>query len=86
MATGSSSGLFTIGSNAAGQPQFVIENMGTWVDPSTSTGFNNTANSAQYGAQGASTTAVYYRITARSWNPDSSTDRAVVTLQAMYKQ
>lgn len=83
---GTASGQFTAGLNANYQPQFVIENMGTWVDPSTSTGFGQTANAAAYGAQGASTTAVYYRVTARSADPANVGDRAVVTLQAMYKQ
>lgn len=84
--TGNGSGLFTIGANAASQPQFVIENMGTWADPNGTTGFNQTANSFQYGANGTSSTAVYYRITARSGDPAVVGDRAVVTLQAMYKQ
>lgn len=76
------SGLFSF----ALQPQYIIENLGTWPDPSTTTGFGQTANAAQYGAQGATTTAVYYRITARSADPGTIGDRAVVTLQAMYKQ
>lgn len=86
VATGTGNSLFTIALNAAAQPQYVIENMGTWPDPSSSTGFGQTANAAQYGAQGATTTAVYYRITARSGDPAAIGDRAVVTLQAMYKQ
>ncbi len=86
VATGTGNSLFTIALNAAAQPQYVIENMGTWPDPSSSTGFGQTANAAQYGAQGATTTAVYYRITARSGDPANIGDRAVVTLQAMYKQ
>lgn len=72
--------------NAAGQPQYVIENMGTFVDPNSNTGFGQTANAAQYGAQGASMTAIYYRITARSGDPAVVGDRAVVIVQAMYKQ
>lgn len=72
--------------NAAGQPQYVIENMGTFVDPNSSTGFGQTANAAQYGAQGASMTAIYYRITSRSGDPAVVGDRAVVIVQAMYKQ
>lgn len=79
-------GDFTVGANAAGQPQYVIENMGTYADPSSSVGYTQTANSAQYGAQGVTTTAIYYRITARSGDPAVIGDRAVVLLQAMYKQ
>ena len=77
---------FLKAANAVSQPQYVIENMGTFVDPSSSTGFGQTANAAQYGAQGASTTASYYRITARSGDPAQIGDRAVAVLQAMYKQ
>jgi len=77
---------YTVGTTAAGQPQYVIENMGTFINPNSATGFGQSANGAQYGAQGASTTAVYYRITARSGDPSTIGDRAVVTLQAMYRQ
>lgn len=79
---------YTAGNTAAGQPQFVVEDMGTFVDPSSSTGFGQSANGAQYGAQGVSSTAEYYRITARSGDPTTpaGADRSVVTLQAMYKQ
>jgi type IV pilus assembly protein PilX len=77
---------FEINDNAATQPQYVIENMGTWPDPSSSTGYTQSANAAQYGASGVSVTAVFYRITARSGDPDDAGDRATVTLQAMYKQ
>ncbi|NKF23168.1 pilus assembly PilX family protein [Solimonas marina] len=81
-----STGEFEHAANATGQPQFVIENMGNYSDPNSNTGFGQTANAAQYGAQGVTTTAVYYRITARSGDPDEIGERAVVTLQAMYKQ
>lgn len=84
--TVASNSVYGAGGNAASQPQYVIENMGTFVDPVSSTGFGQTANAAQYGAQGASSTAVYYRITARSGDPAVVGDRAVVVLQAMYKQ
>jgi type IV pilus assembly protein PilX len=77
---------FTAGNTSASQPQYIIENMGQWVDPNSDTGFNQTANAAQYGAQGTSSTATYYRITARSGDPSTVGDRAVVTLQAFVKQ
>ncbi len=86
VATGTTAGQFTVGSVAAGQPQYVVENMGNWVDTTSSTGFNQSANSQNYGAQGTSTTAVYYRVTARSGDPAVVGDRAVVMLQAMIKQ
>lgn len=84
--SGSATGQFAKSSVAISQPQFVVESMGNWFDPSSSTGYNQSANSAQYGAQGTSTTSVYYRITARSGDPATVGDRAVVTLQATIKQ
>ncbi|MHB1273755.1 MAG: pilus assembly PilX family protein [Rhodanobacter sp.] len=80
------SGQFTKSAVAQSQPQFVVEDMGNFADPSSSTGFNQSANAKQYQAQGASTTAIFYRITARSGDPATVGDRAVVTLQAMIKQ
>lgn len=77
---------FDGGGTAAAPPQYVIESMGTYIDPSSSTGFSQSANSAQYNAPGSSMTAIYYRITARSGDPAAIGERAVVTLQAMYKQ
>lgn len=86
VATGTATGQYTASATAYGQPQFVVESMGNWVDQNTNTGFGQTANSRQYGAQGASGTAVYYRITARSGDPAVVGDRAVVTVQAVVKQ
>ncbi len=83
---GTGTGQYSASAVAAGQPQYVIENMGQWPDPNNNVGFNQTANAAQYGAQGASTASVYYRITARSSDPANVGDRAIVTLQAMVKQ
>jgi type IV pilus assembly protein PilX len=84
--SGTGAGQFTKSSLAASQPQYVIENMGNWYDPSTSTGYGQSANAHNYGAQGTSTTSVYYRVTARSGNPAEVGDRAVVVLQSMIKQ
>lgn len=85
---GTGSGLYTAGDLATGQPQYVVENMGNWQDPDSSTGYNQSANAHNYGAQGLSTTVTYYRVTARSGDPTSSSasGRAMVTLQAMIKQ
>lgn len=77
---------FNASAAGTGQPQYVVENMGAFADPSSSTGFGQTANSAQYGAQGASTTSIFYRITARSADPTTVGDRSVVVLQATVKQ
>lgn len=84
--TGTGTGDYTASATAYGQPQFVVESMGNWVDQNTNTGFGQTANSRNYGVQGASGTAVYYRITARSGDPAVVGDRAVVTVQAIVKQ
>ncbi|WP_430389213.1 pilus assembly PilX family protein [Dyella sp. 20L07] len=81
-----SSDQYTASGVAAGQPQYVIENMGNWQDPDSGTGSNQSANSHNYGAQGASTTVIYYRVTARSGNPAKTENRAMVTLQSMIKQ
>lgn len=86
LATGTGTGQYTASATAYGQPQFVVENMGNWVDQSTNTGFGQTGNSRNYGVQGASSTGVYYRITARSGDPAVVGDRAVVTVQAVFKQ
>lgn len=83
---GTGSGQYSADTVAAGQPQYIIENMGDWPDPNLNVGYNQSANAAQYGAQGTATSAIYYRITARSSNPTNTGDRAIVTLQAMVKQ
>lgn len=84
--SGTGAGQFAASSLAVSQPQYVIENMGNWYDPSTSTGYGQSANAHNYGAQGTSTTSVYYRVTARSGNPAAVGDRAVVVLQSIIKQ
>lgn len=74
------------GTSAAAQPQFVIQYMGSWVSSSQGTGFGQSANANQYGAQGVSVSTPYYRVTARSGDPAQVGDRAVVTLQTVVKQ
>ena len=86
VAAGTAAGQYTPSGAATPNPQYVVENMGNWIDQSTNTGFGNTANSRNYGVQGASGTAVYYRVTARSGDPAVVGDRAVVTVQVMVKQ
>lgn len=84
--SGTGSGLYTVDGLSTGQPQYVVENMGNWQDPDSSTGYNQSANAHNYGAQGLSTTVTYYRVTARSGDPAAASGRALVTLQAMIKQ
>lgn len=81
-----STSQYTASTIATGQPQYVIENMGNYQDPSNNTGFNQSANSHNYGVNGGSITNIYYRVTARSGDPSQVDGRAVVVLQAMIKQ
>ena len=83
---GTAAGDYTPSAAAASQPQYVVENMGNWVNQKTSTGFGSTANSRNYGVQGSSGTSVYYRITARSGDPALVGDHSVVTIQVVVKQ
>lgn len=83
---GTGAGQYTASNMVVSQPQYVVENMGNFVDPTSSTGYNQSANAHNYGAQGLSTTAIYYRVTARSGDPSVVGDRSVVFLQAMIKQ
>lgn len=75
-------GDYTKSSVAFSQPEYVVENMGLWPDPDSTTGVQLSGSAGQYGAQGTSTTVNYFRVTARSSAPAASGDRAVVTLQA----
>ncbi len=83
---GNAAGQFTKGALAAAQPQYVIENMGEWADPDSDAGFGQNASSHNYGVSGGSTSVVYYRITARSGDPATVGDRAMVVLQTVIKQ
>lgn len=74
------------GGNVVSQPQYVIEDLGDFRNPDTSTGFSLTANSQQYGAQGLEQMSKYFRITTRSGTPEASGDRSIVTLQAIYQR
>ncbi|MGC9184246.1 MAG: pilus assembly PilX family protein [Thiomonas sp.] len=86
VASGTGANQYTAGSNAVGQPQYVIEDMGRWNDRRTALGPLQTANSAQYGAAPVMPTAHFFRITARSADPATAPDRATVTLQAWVRQ
>lgn len=74
---------------SAGAAQYVIEDMGNWTDYESSTGFGQSANANQYGAQGVTQLRPFLRITARSHNPAAAgadDQRAVVMLQIWVKQ
>jgi type IV pilus assembly protein PilX len=72
--------------NASGQPQFVIERICTTCTTASDPSQCQSANCQSYGTQSGEAAVWYYRVTARSVNPDDSdfANRAVVTLQAMY--
>ena len=84
------SSTYAAGANAPGQPQYVIQLVcSSCQDVDTATGFDQSANAAQYGVQGVNSSGYnFYRITARSCNPgaDACDDRAIVSLQATYRQ
>ena len=79
---GAAADEFDAGALAAAQPQYVVENMGLWPDPTSNTGVNLSGSATQYGAQGTSTTVNFYRVTARSADPTNVSDRAIVVLQS----
>ncbi|OYV46196.1 MAG: hypothetical protein B7Y07_08485 [Halothiobacillus sp. 24-54-40] len=91
--SGSGVGQFSAGAVAASQPQYIIENMGVFADPTLNPNALLTSNSLQYdegvgsgGSAAASASSTYFRITARSGDPATIGDRSIVTLQAMVKQ
>lgn len=65
---------------SAGAPQYYIEFMGER-SSADELGLGDSANQAQYGGGGGVPMASYYRVTARSNDPSTATDRAVVVLQ-----
>lgn len=64
---------FRADNRAIAQPQYVVERMGEWPDPS-----------ATYADKAPSVT--YYRVTARSSDPAIAGDRSVVVLQTVVRQ
>lgn len=86
LGTDTAAGQYTPGDNAQGQPQFVIDLMCTTCTTATDPGLCQSANCQSYGTQSGESSVWYYRITARSGNPDDpdTANRAVVTLQAMF--
>lgn len=84
--TGTDPKTYTAGDNAPGQPQFVIELICTTCTTASDPSECQSANCQSYGTGGGESSSWYYRITARSSDPDSTegANRAVVTLQAMF--
>jgi type IV pilus assembly protein PilX len=77
---------YQAGSNAPGQPQFVVELICNDCQTSGAPAPCQSANCQAYGQPSGAPTTWYYRITARSGDPGAATgrDRAIVTLQSMY--
>lgn len=77
---------FTANSNAAGQPQFVIDLMCTNCTTASDPNECQSANCQSYGTQTGENSVWFYRVTARSADPasDAGTNRSVVTLQSMF--
>jgi len=75
-------GAYIPGTTAAAAPQYIIENLGRWVDPDNAGLGGQTGLGTQYGGGGSQPQINYYRVTARSGDPDVVGDRSVVTLQA----
>lgn len=77
---------YQAGSNAPGQPQYVIELICNDCQTAGAPAPCQSANCGSYGAQTGAPTTWYYRITARSGDPGSAAggNRAIVTLQSMY--
>lgn len=88
VATGTSAGTYTASALATGQPQYVIEKLGGfWPNPIGSPSANQSTNCHQYGGcPPPPGNATYYRITARSGNPATIGNRAIVTLQTVVMQ
>jgi type IV pilus assembly protein PilX len=83
LAEGSEGGRFTTETAAASEPQYVIEDMGSWTDPDDEPGADHAANANNDAVASDPTSTTYYRITARSGDPAAVGDRAVVVLQAV---
>ncbi|MEJ0100544.1 MAG: PilX N-terminal domain-containing pilus assembly protein [Pseudomonadota bacterium] len=78
-------GDYQAGSNAPGQPQFVVELICNDCQTAGAPASCQSANCGSYGAQTGAPTTWYYRITARSGDPAAAGgNRAIVTLQSMY--
>jgi type IV pilus assembly protein PilX len=74
---------FDAGKLAAGQPQYVVEYMGNFAIPTPNV--QQLSNCSGYAPCGQTSTADFYRLTARS-GPADVRDRASVVLQAMYRR
>lgn len=77
-------GSFDAGKLSAAQPQYVIEYMGKFEVPVPNV--KQLSNCSGYAPCSSVSTADFYRITARSGDPATIGERAVVVLQSMYRK
>lgn len=77
------SGQYSAGALASGQPQFVVENLGAFANPNISV--QQLSGCTTYGGCGSSAIETYMRITARSDSPTNAGGRSIVTLQSVFR-
>jgi type IV pilus assembly protein PilX len=79
-------GIYNVNStHSAGTPQYQIHLIGTGT-AENSLGAQANANSGNYGNNAAPDSVAFYRVTARSSDPTTTTGRAVVVLQTVVRR
>lgn len=68
-----------------GTPQYLIQFMGSGVAPDT-LGLDDNADFANYGSTYPPANVAFYRVTARSSDPEDSEERSIVVLQSTVKR
>jgi type IV pilus assembly protein PilX len=74
---------FSASAVAAGQPQYVVQYMGSFLAPTPKV--RQIGGQAPYGAGSQGQMTDYYRVTARSADPSKVEGRAIVTLQSTFR-
>ncbi|MDE2271968.1 MAG: pilus assembly protein [Xanthomonadaceae bacterium] len=74
---------FDAGSLSAGQPQYVIQYLGSFLAPTPAA--RQIGGGRNYGSVYQGEMADYYRITARSDDPTKAEGRSIVTLQSTFR-
>lgn len=77
---------FDAGGKAASQPQYVVQYLGKYADKSGVGCAHGAGHKGYNSTSGCLSQSPYYRVTVRSGDPSKVGNRAVVTLQASYKQ
>jgi type IV pilus assembly protein PilX len=68
-----------------GRPEYFIQFMGTGTEENKY-GLGDNADSGMYGTPTPKITVAFYRVTARSSDPDDAADRSYVVLQSTVKR